>query len=155
VRIKALDLLAELQDPALLSVFQSALLNEYWEMRAAAAQALGALRIEQLAPFFLAAFREETDEIVQQALVRATGKSRSEKSIPFLTYLLRDQEQNVLVREAAAWALGEFGEKAPVLALREALQEDSDEIVRDTAAKTLESLQAGTRGTTICHPAPQ
>jgi len=140
-RVKAIDILAQLQDPTLLSLFWSALHDEYWEVRAAAAQALGEFRNQQLAPLFIKVFQEETDEIVQQALVRALGKSRNEPTILLLVQILRNPEQDVLVREAAAWALGEFGEKAHIRVLIETLREDPDEIVQAAAAKSLGALR--------------
>lgn len=143
VRIKTIDLLAPFQDPAFLPVFLVALFDEHWEVRAATAQALGPLKLGHLSPLLCDVLQKETDCIVQQALVRALGHSQSESTIPLLTRLLQDQEQDPLVREAAAWALGEFRQKAPFLVLQEALQADPDELVQGTIAEVLEALQAG------------
>jgi HEAT repeats len=136
-RVRAIDELGVLRDRKNGSVFVQALRDDYWEVRAAAAQALGALREQTFGLSLLKALSSESDFTVQQSLVRALGKCREVGAIKLLIQILRDQDRSWLVRETAAWSLGEFGQTAPIWPLVEALCNDPDEMVRAAAARAL------------------
>jgi HEAT repeat protein len=141
VRVKAIDVLGMLRDRTNALIFVQALYDGYWEVRAAAAQALGELREQALVAPLLKALQDESDFTVRQSLVRALGKCKQERSIKLLMQLLRDQDQNWQVREAAAWSLGKFGRTVPIWPLVEALFSDPDEMVRAAAARALGEIE--------------
>ena len=141
VRVKAIDMLGMYRDHTNDRVFIQALHDEYWEVRAAAAQALGELEEQTFAPLLLEALQSEPDFTVRQSLVRALGKCRQQKSIKILISLLCDQNENWQVREAATWSLGKFGRTIPIWPLINALCSDPDETVRAAAACALGEIE--------------
>jgi len=140
VRVRAIDVLGMLRDRTNTPVFVWALCDGHWEVRAAAAQALGELREQVLASYLLKALQHESDFTVQQSLVRALGKCKQETSINVLIQLLQDQDQNWLVREAAAWSLGQL-QAVPACPLMEVLCSDPDEMVRIAVARALGEIE--------------
>jgi hypothetical protein len=138
-RVRAIDNMPKNRKNA--SVLVQSLHDDYWEVRAAAAQALGELREQAFGPPLLKALQEESDFTVRESLVRALGKCREEQSIQALIQILQDQDQSWLVREAAAWSLGEFGKTAPIWPLVQALCDDPSEIVRAAAARALGKIE--------------
>lgn len=141
VRVQAIDLLNTRKKSADTRVFTKALYDVYWEVRAAAAQALGNIGEQILVPDLLEALQSESDFTVRQALVRALGKCGEWESLNLLVQLLRDPNQNWQVREAAAWSLGQFGQTVPTWPLIDALCGDPDETVRAAAARALGEIE--------------
>jgi len=87
-------------------IFVRALSDDYWEVRAAAAQALRKLGGQAYGPLLLEALLSETDFTVREALIRALGTCGEEQSVLVLTHILHDQDESWMIREAAAWSLG-------------------------------------------------
>jgi len=150
VRVQTIDILGKLKRSSVLPTLICALRDEHWEVRAAAAQALGEAGNPIVIEALIRTLCDETDVIAKQAMVRALGKQRDMQSRSTLTFLLR-RDEDCLVREAAAWALGLFQEKAPVQHLAYALAHDSDELVRTAAARALG--MTGATGAKAARPA--
>jgi len=78
---------------------------------------------------------EDLSEGVRVAACKAIAKKNYEESVPKLAEVLVSDRSEV-VREYAAWALGEFSSDISAAALEKAL-EDPSPVVRITAAKSL------------------
>jgi HEAT repeat protein len=134
VRAAAIDALGVLAEDAPLKIFLGALCDPDWDVRAASAQALGLIGKRVPSEPLVNALIHEEDEIVADAIIRTLGALKSE--IKLIRFLLQNGS-SWLIRSAAAWALGEQGEHAPVQALIDALVDDPDEMVREAAARAL------------------
>lgn len=143
IRVGVLDVFALAPEQAPVPVLLYALSDPSWEVRTAAAQVLGKAghRSTVIGPCLYRALMYEMDENVLAALLRALGHSQGASSSRLFAAFLSDRNQNWLVREAAAWALGtqEHSEGLPDLIA--ALRRDEDESVRATAARSLGMLK--------------
>jgi hypothetical protein len=138
VRVRLIDQDGHSSFPLVLpTLCGAALTDEEWEVRAAAAQALGARRDPTLVPLFLATLQGERDESVQDALVRALGTCQTDQGWQTLTQVVQDQHRNWMVRLAAVWALAAYGRAASEGLLTQVLLHDPHAFVRAAAAHAL------------------
>lgn len=137
VRMIVLDVLSMLNNPVTIPTFARALSDPYWKIRIIAAQVLGEFRREVSAQLLIDALYCEMDEMVRASLVRALGMRCDPQTAEIFASILLKAEEDCLVRESAAWALGTLEEQAPPHALVYALLNDPDELVRKAAAHSL------------------
>lgn len=137
VRVSIIDAFGVIQNPSTLPLLGQALYDLHWEVRAAAAQALGRFERAASAQLLIQALARETDFTVRQVLVRVLGQRGDEQLAGLFVFLLLDEGQDCLVREAAAWSLGRLERRAPLESLVFALRSDPDELVRAAAARSL------------------
>jgi HEAT repeat protein len=136
IRAQTIDLLAILGEQAPIDPLIVALTDSYWDVRAAAAQALGKHHNFRSLQTLLYAFQCESDMSVREAIIKALGMQGAYMPINMLISVLQN-DPDWLVRQAAAWALGQAGHKIPISPLVQALHHDPDESVRATAARSL------------------
>jgi HEAT repeat protein len=138
VRYAAVSQLATLgtQDPqAALVVLRDRLLNDpEADVKAAAADALGALQLREAFPELNAAYHATTDWLIQFSIVAALGELGAPDGVELLTEALASPVE--LVQTTAITALGELGDpRAVELVLPFAQSEDWQ--VRYRVAQTL------------------
>ncbi|MCY3833488.1 MAG: HEAT repeat domain-containing protein [Chloroflexi bacterium] len=128
------------ESPQVLELLCDALQDENWSVRWAAAEALAVLRNGAAIPA-LAACLNDRSWIVQVAVLRALdelgAKGLASKTSPLL------QSARQAVREAAAEALGEMGDRRAIPALAASLKVDADEFVRLAALKAICQIEPG------------
>jgi HEAT repeat protein len=135
MRVRLLDQYG--QGAPLSVLFRALMKDEECEVRAAAAQALGARRDPTLVPLFLVSLQGETDESVQEALMAALGTCQTHRGWHTLTQVVQDQHRNWLVRLAAVRAIGAFGATASEGLLLQVFRGDPETLVRQAAAHIL------------------
>jgi HEAT repeat protein len=113
-----------------------ALKDGNWRARKAAAEALGKIGDRQALPALLEALKDD-EWRVRRAAAYALEKIGDSRAIPALTEALKDDSREV--RQAAAYALKKIGDSRAIPALTEALKDDSRE-VRQAAAYALEKI---------------
>jgi len=112
---------------------QEDLLDEDWEVRADAAEALGEIKRPEAIRLLSFALNDE-DEDVRESVVYALANIGGDEAVQAITVALRDVES--WVRESAVEALGEIGGENAVNALATALQDD-DPSVREMTVEAL------------------
>ncbi len=94
------------------------------ETRAGASQALGIMKAEQAIPDLITAL-DDSASVVQQVTIWSLGvmKEKAKAAVPKLLEFLAKPEdvEFVQINNLAAWALGEFGDKAAIEPLISAL----------------------------------
>lgn len=115
--------------------------SDNWEVRIAAARALGKLDSEAPVELLVPALDDE-DGSVRAAAVFALGKVGNRAPLNRLVAALHDPDWHV--RETAVLALGKQGQRVPSEALMTALQ-DTDEAVREAARLALQGHAAEER----------
>ena len=106
-------------------------------VRAAAAEALGAIGDPQAVPALIQALGD-SDSAVRRAAAEALGKLGDPQAIPALIQALGDSDRDV--RRAAAEALGAIGDPQAVPALIQALGDDWDD-ARRAARQAIRQIQ--------------
>lgn len=138
VRYAAVSQLATLgeQDPEATTASLINLLEEDKELdiKAAAADALGALHCQAAYPKLEAAYRASTDWILQLSIIAALGELGNPAGFELLEEAL--QSETELVRISAITALGELGDERAV-ALLTPLASNSDWQLRSRVAQAL------------------
>jgi len=109
-----------------------------WEVRAAAARALGGIKDPRAVEPLIAALKDE-DSDVRKAAARALGEIKDPRAVEPLIAALEDEE--LRVRAAAAEALGQIGDARAVAPLIAALK-DTDKYVRKAATEALGKIGA-------------
>jgi len=126
---RAAEALGEIGVPAVPALME-ALKNWDWQVRWAAAWALGKIGDLQAVPALMEALKDE-DKDVRQTAAEALGKI-GVPAVPALMEALKDEDWRV--RQAAARALGEIGDPQALPALIQALK---DEYVREAVEEAL------------------
>ncbi len=78
--------------------------------------------------------------VIRNAAAQELGKRKAKEALPKL-FVLLEKDENALVRDNVAFALGEIGDPSAIPCLIRALK-DRDEWVRKSAAKALAYLNA-------------
>ena len=112
---------------------QEDLMDEDWEVRADAAEALGEIKRPEAIRLLSFALNDE-DEDVRESVVYALANIGGDEAVQAITVALRDVES--WVRESAVEALGEIGGENAINALATALQ-DEDPSVREMTVEAL------------------
>jgi HEAT repeat protein len=137
----------EQQAAALVALLGERLSNEDWDVRSAAAQALGALgtAAREQAPLLGELLSDEISE-VRSAAAQALGAlgPAARDQAPLLAERLSDEDSNV--RDAAAQALGALGEAAQAQALLVERLSDEDSGVRAAAVQALGAMGEASKG---------
>ncbi len=114
-----------------------------WEVRVAAANALGSLNAADQLPALIEELdgpRHREDWEVQIGIIRTMGVIRSQDSGPSLTRFIRDEDERV-AREAIQ-SVGLTGYRAAFPALRNLFQTSDDDDIRDLALESIGLLRA-------------
>lgn len=136
IRRHALEVLAEIKDGVCFGILEDRLANDSSiEVRAAAARGLSRIGNRQAIPGLERALRDES--VVRSAAVLSLGTLGDESVIPALLASLKDPVPEV--RYHAVSGLGKLKAVKAAASIRGML-EDSDEMVRLGAEKTLHSL---------------
>ena len=80
--------------------------NEFWGVRAKAAEALGALNLTEAMEVLIESIEKVQHKKVRRAIAQALGNYRDAKVIDVLKKVLEDKEESYYVRQAAAISLG-------------------------------------------------
>lgn len=107
--------------------------SDDWDLRTAAVDALGMLRVQQAESWLLEQLRQSTSDdepYWRHRLAQALAQLRSEAVIPTLLDTLQQQETYHIFRDEAAMALGSMGSPEAVAALGQAYEA---EVARVTA----------------------
>jgi len=133
MRIAAVETLGSMGKRAPIEPLVIALGDPFWDVRAAAVQALGTFEERIPGAILISMLRWEKDESVRETIIHTLGQR-----IPIneLIHVLRFDE-NWMPRRAAARVLGELGTSAAVKWLITALKYDIDESVRAASANAL------------------
>jgi len=118
VRKMAILALGELQvTEEIPSIIKSLNYDVESEVRAGASQALGFLKAEQAIPDLIKAL-DDSASVVQQVTIWTLGmmKEKAKAAVPkMLEILLKPEDVELIqINNLAAWALGEFGDKAAI-----------------------------------------
>jgi HEAT repeat protein len=126
--------------------FLMALTHPSWRVRAAAVDAIASASPPDL-ELLLKVLEREPHDSVRESVIWTIGKAlptlvaRRESALlqelRMALSLALQSDDCWLVREAAAWSLGQLGLKAPLNELERALNDDPDEDVRAAAARAL------------------
>jgi HEAT repeat protein len=130
VRSSAVLALAKIGQPAT-QVFQAALQDEDWFVRAIAAKSLGQIKDPQTVKDLVNVLNDK-EWFVRKRAAEALSKIGEPAIVPLIDAL---KDQNGLVRECAAEALSKIGEPA-IVPLIDALK-DQNGLVRECAAEVL------------------
>jgi HEAT repeat protein len=109
-----------------------------WNIRSAAAYALGQMQAKEHAPK-LVQLLKDSEQNVRYSAAQALGQMQAKEQAPKLVQLLKDSDSSV--RYAAAEALGQMQAKEHAPKLVQLLK-DSDPNIRSAAAKALGQMQA-------------
>ena len=121
-------------NPEIRRLLCTALSDENWSVRWAAAEALAMLHDQAAIPQ-LGACLNDSSWIVQVAVVRALVELSAVKVVAQLVPLLQSRHKSV--REAAAEALGELKDPLAISPLGRALKREPDDFVRLAALKSI------------------
>ena len=135
-KLLRVQLLDRTGSKAALPTLYKALDNKDWQVRYAAAEAIGNIGGEAELPTLLKAL-DDKDSEVRYSAVGAIGNIGGEAELPALLKALDDlDDKDSEVRESAAWAIGNIGGEAELLALVKAL-DDEDSYVRRQVVKAI------------------
>jgi hypothetical protein len=123
--------------PAVPALIQ-ALGDSDWDVRRAAAEALGDLGDPQAIPALIKALGD-SDWVVRRASAEALGKLGDPQAIPALIKALGDSDW--VVRRASAEALGAIGDPQAIPALIQALGDWRSENVRRAARQAIQQIE--------------
>lgn len=107
-------------------------------VRAAAADALGKIGSRKAGEAMLKRFLEETEVPVKDTLVAALGAVGYHPAVPALIEALNSPERTI--RACAAWSLGALHAHEAVLALRNALAQETNISVRERIESAIEEI---------------
>lgn len=136
VRLAALDLLADLADPANYEVMEKLLKDKEPNIRAAAIGASVSCGGSRAVPALISLLKDTSWEVRREA-IRALGKIGDSAAIDALARALQDRDHDV--RESAALALGRIGDPQGIRPLVLALL-DIESFVRSAAASSLKDI---------------
>jgi HEAT repeat protein len=121
-------------------LLRAALADSYWEVRAGAAEALGAIDDRDAVELLIERLAGDEVWSVRARAAASLGKLHDRRATRPLRVALGDMAS--FVRRAAAVALGELADPEAVEALAAAAESDSDATVREAAVAALEKCSA-------------
>ncbi|MHA1879364.1 MAG: HEAT repeat domain-containing protein [Candidatus Heimdallarchaeota archaeon] len=131
-RKKAITFIANIRTKEALPTLQKAIENENWEVREAAAEALGKIGTPAAEEALLTAIKKDKDWEVRAAAAEALGKIGTPAAVKALQKAIK-KDKDWEVRAVAAEALGTIGTPAAVKALQKAIKKDKGWEVRAAA----------------------
>jgi HEAT repeat protein len=119
------------------------IVNDFWDVRMRAAQALGNLGDPRGLPALHEALRHEPEPLVKSAIVKAMGQIGMPESIPHLLRVsqtsVRDANQDVVIR-AAIRAVLDIGHPDGYWVLYGIIKESCDYRIRKSAEEAMDRL---------------
>jgi HEAT repeat protein len=118
--------------------------NDYWDVRAASAKALGNTGDAKILPYLHAALRYDHDTFVKSSVAFAIGKIGQKESISELARTIEisspSGSDDVLVK-ACVIALGDIGDKEGFIPLVEVMRGNFHRDIKYTARESLKRIQ--------------
>jgi HEAT repeat protein len=118
--------------------------NDFWDVRAASAKALGETEDSKALPYLYLALRYDHDTFVRSSVALAIGRIGQKESIPYLVRAIQTSSpagpDDVLIR-ACVEALGEIGDKEGFVPLVEVMRGNYRRNIKLAARDSLNKIR--------------
>jgi HEAT repeat protein len=125
-------------NPVFLDPLLALLDSPYWNVRFEAARSLGNHPCELAFSALLEILAIEKDMVIVDGAIRGLGGMKDKRAVPFLIQKLKHPHWDI--RDSAAIALGEIGDKTALEALNEALAREGDNTVKEDIQDAIQQL---------------